>query len=51
MQEPSDEDLGGAYGWNRGDRRKQELNKDDEELLQIVELALPEILKYLDDDS
>ena len=38
---------GGALG-RSGQKRKRN-QRDDEDFLRIVELALPEIVKYLDD--
>ena len=41
---------GAAAGWNHGaraQRKRDRIRKDDEEFLEIIKLAMPEILKHL----
>jgi len=42
---------GGAAGWrsrqDHKDKRNREIMRDDEELMAILQVAMPEILKYL----
>jgi hypothetical protein len=47
-----DESEGGAAGRSRQDVRKREQRlQDDADFLAIVELAIPELLKYLEDEE
>ena len=47
-----DDAVGGAHaGWNQGaraKRRREQKRKDDEEFLEIIAIAMPEIMKYLE---
>jgi len=51
--DPAPEEIvGGAHaGWNQGDRAKRKRDqkrRDDEEFLEIIAIAMPEIMKYLE---
>lgn len=42
---PSSAEGGGAYGWSYHKIRKDKLIKDDEEIMQMIALALPELIR------
>ena len=42
---PTDRAGGGKAGWNQRKREKQ--RRDEEEFLEIIKIAMPEIMKYL----
>ena len=44
---PAEDGGGGAYGWSRKRKKKEQLEQDDQDFLDIVNIALPEIMKYL----
>ena len=46
-----DDKQGAGFGWNRSeleDKRRNQLEQDDQDFLDIIRLSMPEIMKYFD---